>query len=792
MNYLRLFVIRTHIKQAIFVIFCAQFSCTTQAAESGYQLDDIMVTARRYEDKQQTTPISMSVWLADDIAARGISDISDLDQFTPNLSFDTTAPISGSSNAASVFIRGVGQTDFLFTTDPGVGIYLDGVYIARSIGGVLNLIDIERVEVLRGPQGTVFGKNTIGGAINIITKKPDAILAGEGELTFGTFNRKDFRGSINVPIVDKFNSRFSLVSKNEDGYAKRLLTGQEMGGENEVSGRAAFNWLPKENFEINLNLDASYADEDSPPETIVSNNPAEIGALSTVFAGGAYNSLIGGGPSSIPAVPFNLLPGLPANTTPYDSRWLTNDLFTNNGTGPTGSEFTIFGASLTWNWDLDNFSVKSISAFRYLDTRFGRDPDGSPLTIVHTENEMQHEQWSQEVQLYGQSFNDRLNWLTGFYYLNEDGTDRLTVPFVDETFQIYQQLGIACALGNPCPNIFGLFMPEALIKNESIAAYFEGTYDLTKKLSFTAGLRWTQDTRALDATIYPLGFIGVASTEFVPNAASETFSNLSPRVSVEYQWTNDLMTYLSYSEGFKSGGFNQRYGQAIPDGFPTSFEPEEAQTIETGFKIELFDHRLRINAAAFFSEYENIQVVVFDSGIPRTINAAAGEIKGFELETTFIPTVNWLLQASYGYIDAEYTELDTQVVGSFGTPITNPLSLDMAFVNTPEHSLSLGIEYFQQLRDLGALTWRMDISYRSEWANDTVNTPELIQSGVPLFNPRLTFTPENDNWEITAFVNNLTDEEYIFSGLADKQNFGIGVAIVAPPREAGLVIRYKF
>lgn len=768
------------------------FALSAKATENGYQLEDLIVTAKRYEDKQQTTPISMSVWSADDITARGATDISSIDQFTPNLTFDSTAPISGSSNAASVFIRGVGQTDFLFTSDPGVGIYVDGVYVARSLGSVLDLLDVERIEVLRGPQGTVFGKNTIGGAINVITKKPDSVLAGKGEFTYGSFDRKDFRGSINIPLAGNLNSRFAFSSKNKDGYAERLLTDEELGGENEITGRAVLRWQPGDVLDVNLNFDISHADEDSPPETIISNNPAEVGALSTIFAGGAYNSLIGGGPSSIPATPFNLLPGLPATTTPYDARFLTNDLFSTNGTGPTGSEFTVYGVNLTWDLGLKNFSVKSISAFRHLDTRFGRDPDGSPLTIVHTENEMQHEQWSQEIQVYGDSFNNRLHWLSGFYYLSEEGIDKATVPFVDETFQVYRQLGISCALGNPCPNIFGVFMPEALIDNESIAAYFEATYDVTKEFSLTGGLRWTQETRALDATVFPFAFIGVAAAEFVPNAAEATFTNISPRISIDYQWNDNLMTYLSYSEGFKSGGFNQRYGQAIPGGSPTSFDPEEVQSVEMGVKTELFNHRLRINAAAFYSEYDSIQVVVFDSGIPRTINAAAGEIKGLELEATFIPAASWMLQAGYGYLDAEYTELDTQAVGSFGTMITNPLSLDAAFVNTPEHSLSLGIEYYQTLRDFGALTWRVDVSYKSEWANDAVNTQELIQDGIILLNPRLTFTPVNGSWEIIAFASNLTDEEYIFSGAADKQNFGTAVANVAPPREAGLSIRYKF
>src|SRR5690606_27641976 len=205
------------------------------ALAQGMALEEITVTARKREEGLQSTPISIAAFTADDFRARGISDISNLTHYAPNVTIDATAPLSGSSNATSIFIRGVGQTDFVFTTDPGVGVYMDGVYLARSVGGLLGMMDVERVEVLRGPQGTLFGKNTIGGAVNVVTRKPVEDMEAEVEATYGRFDRLDLKGMVNIPLTDTLFTRISAMSKDMDGYGKRLLTGESMGGKNQAA-----------------------------------------------------------------------------------------------------------------------------------------------------------------------------------------------------------------------------------------------------------------------------------------------------------------------------------------------------------------------------------------------------------------------------------------------------------------------------------------------------------------------------------------------------------------------------
>lgn len=764
------------------------------ALAQGMALEEITVTARKREEGLQSTPISIAAFTADDFRARGISDISNLTNYAPNVTIDATAPLSGSSNATSIFIRGVGQTDFVFTTDPGVGVYMDGVYIARSVGGLLDMMDVERVEVLRGPQGTLFGKNTIGGAVNVVTRKPVEDMEAEVEATYGRFDRLDLKGMVNIPLTDTLFTRISAMSKDMDGYGKRLLTGESMGGKNQAAIKAATRWVASENFEVNLSVDYTNIDEDSPVSTVVSGSrQATIGSPGTLFAGLLYNNLIGA-PGGLPGTIS--IPALPADTVPYDSRWFTNNLFTSNATGPTGSKNEIFGFNGTMEWDLDAFSLKSITAYRDMEGSFGRDPDGSPLTMVSTYNEMEHKQFSQELQATGTAFDGRLQWLVGAYYLKEKGKEWVIVPFAQETFDILAEMGAGCTLfpGTPdevalpfCPNIFRVDSvgDGVRINNESIAFFGEATFDITDQLALTVGLRWTQDKKGYDGT----GTLVGGAPAIAAPIASEKFRDATPRVILDYKFTDDTMVYVSYSEGFKSGGFNQRYGAPLPA--PTFFEPETVKSYEGGFKSQFWDSRARLNGAVFHSRYSDIQVVVFDGGIPRTINAAKGKITGFELEGTLLASENLLVQANYGYLDAEYTRLDPAIIGSFGVPIVNPLDLSYRFVNSPKHSLSLGAEYTAPVNDWGYVRLRGEMSHRSKWANDAVNTPELIQSSVTLFNARLTVAPVDEKWSLAVFGQNLSNRKYVVSGVADEPGFGLVELNAALPRTWGVTLNYR-
>jgi iron complex outermembrane receptor protein len=777
-------------------------------------LEEIVVTARKRAEPLQDTPLAVSAFSAADIEARSVGDIAALADFAPNVTFDATAPISGSSNAASVFVRGVGQTDFLITTDPGVGVYLDGVYLARSTGSVLDLLDVERVEVLRGPQGTLFGKNTIGGAVNVVTQPPGADLTGGGELTFGRFERRDVRGFVNVPLGESAALRISGTRREREGYARRILTGQPLGGQDRWTGRMALRWQPTAALELNLAGDYSRAEEDSPASSLLSGSrSASLGAPGTTFTGLLYNNLITGSnglaPCRTPGFPVPFcgipalieLPALPAGTRPYDARWLTGDAFTSNATGPSGSQYRIAGLAATLEWSAESLRVKSISAYREADLQFARDPDGSPLTIIHTSNTTATEQWSQEFQLAGETGGGRLKWLAGLYYLKEQGADAVTVPFSQETFDLINGLGLGCTLlpgltGAPgpigvpvCPNVFRVdnVGEGVTIDNTSAAVFGEATFALGDRVSITGGLRFTRDEKRVDISNYRTG--GVPAALVAPRA-ERAFRELSPRLILEYRPVEDVLTYASFSKGFKSGGFNGRYGAPLPG--PTSFEPEQVTSYEIGAKTEWFGRRLRANAALFRSFYDDVQVLVFDGGIPRTINAAEGRISGFELELTALVASRLRVQASYGWLDAGYTRLDPAVIGSFGTPIVNPLALGYRFVNSPRNTAAAAAQYELPLGRWGLMTLRGDLLSRSATANDAVNTPELIQPEVTTVNARLTIAPREGRWSASAFATNLTDRRYFTSGVADEPGFGQVEINAAPPREWGVSVAVSF
>lgn len=772
----------------------------------------IIVTARRRTETIESVPIAVTAFTAPEIASRSAANVADLANLVPNTVFNTTASLSGSADSASIFIRGIGQTDFVFSTDPGVAVYLDGVYIARATGSVLDLTDVERVEVLRGPQGTLFGRNTIGGAVSVITRQPELgeTASGAIDAVLGTHGRREISGMANLPLSSKTAVRLVGSYRREGSYGQRFIDGKGLGGLSGVQIRGRLRWEPSERLRIDVSTDYADRNDESPVAFLSPIGPSTaLGAPSTLFTGILYNNLINDSAGIAPCerpdfqIPFCGFPGLmqipalPASTPHFDSRWLTGSPFTSFATGPTGSRFNGFGVTGTIEWD-GFVKVRLISAWRHFDAEFGRDPDGTPLVMIETQNLLEHRQFSHELQL---SHSDGpLTWTTGVHWFDETGTDRLTAPFVDETFRALRKLGLGCTLlpgatGGPspvflpdCPNIFRIdYAGEGTrVENRSVSAFAEGTFALNKWLSITGGLRWTHDRKRIDISGFLVGGLPVS-----PNPIAErAFSRLTPRIIVQVQPRPDLMIYSSFSTGFKSGGFNQRYG--APIAAPTSFAPEQVNTFEFGLRKRLLGDKGRVSLTGFWSNYSNIQAVVFDGGIPRTVNAAEGRSRGIELEGVFVPVRGLALTAGYGFLDAHFTRLDQAIIGSFGLPIVNPLRTSYNFVNSPRHSLTFSAEYRYDLGRRGAIMMRGDLSHRSSVANDAVNTPELIQGPTTLINAKLTYSPQGEHWSVSLFGTNLLNEINIVSGAADQAGFGAAEVNVSRPRRFGLSIGKKW
>jgi len=736
-------------------LFCLSGSVFAEAYDQWEELDEILITTRKTTENPQQAPVSVTVIQSKTIEAQGLSDIEQLAEVAPNFSLDFSAPISGSSNASSIYMRGVGQSDFLLVNDPGVGVYQDGIYISRSVGGVLSLANVERVEVVRGPQGTLFGRNSIGGAINIIRQKPAQETFGE--ISFGSSNLGGHKAQLfySQPLIDnELLSTVSLTTSQRDGYVDRVIAGDTLGGQNRKSANLSLRWVGLEDVDINLNLDYQQA-KDEGAATIVSwaGDP-------TLFGRGAFTDLY-----NTHVAPTNNVPGFGAGI-PYDSRFVTNDPDKSFATGPSYSDYKIWGVSFIVDYQSDGFQLKSLTGYRQTASEFGRDPDGSPITIVHTDNDFQHYQFSQELQL-NTSLSERLEWLSGIYYFYESGTDKFNAPTVKGVYE---------AIGYPV-HLYG----ETEVENQNVALYSSLTYQLSQAWELSLGGRYNYEKKKLEANFQ---FIDAGLNLVADPHDEKSFKSITEQLSLAYHANNHLTLYAAYATGFKSGGFTGRY--VSPTAKPKSFEPEELSTYEIGFKSDWLGQQLWLNGAMFYSDYEDIQVLIFNGVVPETRNAARGKITGGELEVLAFPGENWEVSLAAGYLDARYTELD-ESTGSLSVP----LKMRNQFVNTPEWSSNLSLTYHLGLEGYDVELYG-NYTYRSQVANDAINTPELIQPALGLYNSRITVRPASREWLITFFGKNLTNKRYVVSGVADKATFGVAAAIYAPPREWGAEFKFWF
>ncbi len=777
-----------------------------QQGSSGFVLEEVVVTARKREENLQRTPLSIAAFTANELSQRQIRSTDQLADVTPNLTFDAYAPSSGQNASSQIYIRGIGQSDFTAVTDPGVGLYIDGVYLARSFGGNMDFLDLERIEILRGPQGTLFGRNTIGGAIALHTRRPDDTFAGSVELEVGSEDMIYLTGDVNIPLAEGLYSKFSVTKRDRDGYNDRVqlaerqasgiaaaTDGVDLGDDDSLSARASFVWEASD--DLNLFLSADYTDEDengSPATSLGLNEQQTFPYHANTFENGP--AFGGNCPLFFPP------PTLPsgARGTNNDPRCLNDtwrrDEFENEGTGEVSSELKMWGVSLEAGWVVtDWMSIKSITAYRDIDAYSARDADGTPYRVFHTQDPFEQDQFSQELQFSGAT--DNMKWLVGLYYFEEEATNPNPVQFPEPTI--------------------GALISGGEMDNDNFAVFSQVTYDLTEQWALTAGLRYTDETKRFS----PYSWADGAYTQGGPGSPfvryydcptgqepgcdgvngrlftdgdrlipageySEDFDDWTPMVNLAYQANDDVMLYASYSEGFKSGGFDQRFNVAFPDG-PTSFDPETARTCELGMKSAWLDNTLRLNLAAFFTDYEDIQIIVRQGFAPITFNAGEAEISGFELETAWIPSSSWIVQAAVGYTDAKYSDLDDSVQ-------TVGITEDHSLPQTPDWSANLGVAYTGQI-STWTVTPRVDWVYTDEVYNNAVNTPQLRQGSYDIINAAITLLSDDGSWEFMLAGRNLNDETILVAGSSGyATGSGYSTGTYARAREWSFSAKYSF
>ena len=690
-------------------------------------------------------PQSIAALSSDALQAQSIQRISDLGQVTPNFLYGQK--IQSGSSAGQIYIRGIGQQDTNVQFSSGVGIYVDGVYLGRAQANDLAMADVEQVEVLYGPQGTLFGKNSDGGAVNVVTRMPDLAakrLSGPVEAQGGNFSRLDLNGVWNLPLVaNKAAMLITVAGWHQDGYSERILDNQDAGNQNRAAGRVKFLVKPSEKFEALLSLDGTVFNEHSAAYRLV-----EVRTDSAI-------------------------PMLYASSTPYryDDRWVTRSDFQYDGTGPNKNTGYVWGSSLTLNGKQPWGNLKSITAFRKLHVDSEFDPDGSPLTVLDVFNFVDQHQLSQEFQATGTSFSSKLHWVTGLYYFREKAQD-------------LQPVNIALEIFHGSANV----SYNNYVVNQNPAMYGQTTLALAKKLNLTAGARLSEDL--VDAQRIQVGYpVPTVQQPLVSKAANWT--SFLPRIGLDYQWTPKVMIYTSVAEGEKNGGYN---GRASSVAEFTRFEPEKVWTFEEGLRSEWFNQRVRLNATGFYSDYRDFQIQINRSmidpvsGLPVAFsyvgNMPKATIKGGEFSLTAVPVSSLLLSAGLGITDGRYISITP------GAPVTT----SSQFVNSPKYTFTVGAEYSSTLRRAAQFTGRVDYVRKTKIEYDYGNSPLVAQAPYGLLNARVSWQKPEGRLSIFCFGKNLANSHYAVGGLDDGPGGSLGevVKLMGSPREWGLGMQYRF
>ena len=697
----------------------APAATTAPNAEKSDQ--EIVVTARRTEENIQRVPSAISAFNERSLDRIQATDTTGLQGAVPNLNI---VQGRGSSNATNIFIRGIGQPDALQTFDPAVGVYVDDVYFSRIRGNQLELLDLERIEVLRGPQGTLYGKNTIGGAIKFVSRKPGQQFRANGSIALGSYDQLDFKGAISGPLSNSLAAGIAVMRSVRDGYVRDDFRRTRYNDRDSIGGRAALAFTPS--TKVRLDLTADYSHDDA-----------------ALQVGRPVNNLI-------TASGTVLLVSKPVGSGRYDWTGRTTPGF------PNSTKLTHWGSAATLAVDLtDALTFKSITAYRNLKTDDYVDIDATQYQVGDVFVGVRQHQTSQEFQLAYSG--EKLSGVAGLYYL-------------DERVKSHQEAYANDFLGFRFLNSGFLRTVDDSLKTRSYAAYANASYEVVPDVRLSAGIRFTRETKnyfRTTSTFFKLLPAFNSTYAFAPPQGK--WSDTSPMASIDWQATPGLMLYARVAKGFKSGGFNGRANSASES---TKYEPESVLSYEAGFKSRIAN-QLTLNGTVFTSDYKNFQARVSGidddpiTGIPTAklsvLNAGKLRISGAELEAAWTPLTGLLLDGQLGYLNARYKDFAdarfTSTGGSraFQTP---------AFA--PKWTLRLGGQYAFDLGGSGSITLGAQTRYKSRTALAVDNTltnsrtivEGLFQDGYWLHDARIVYETAGKHFEFGLYGNNLSDRAY--------------------------------
>lgn len=774
--------------------FAFSDGAVAQEADSEDVIKEVVVTAQFREQSVQDTPLSITAISGDLLESRNQTNIAEVTNQAPNVTLKPQGAAFGPSLGAS--IRGVGQFDFNPALEPGVGIYVDDVYFATLTGSIMDLLDLERVEILRGPQGTLAGKNSIGGAVKLFSKRPEG-SGGYLTGTYGSRDRIDLRGSGDFALGSRLFARVSAVSKKQEGYVERRDYGCEFPGSGVPSAvapggdcviakngevdykaaRGALRFVASDNLEFNAAIDYTRDERNAAGSVLVQTTTAVNPNVQPVQ-----------GVTALPPSIFIPPPGSYYNYATYFNPAGTFTRLVNPGAGTTTPEnetstsgrirFSGGGASASADWKIsERFALKAISAYREYESFFSNDNDLSPLASSLGFGDLVFHSFSQELRLNGALLdNDRIQYTLGAFYMDQKSIYATTQDLR------YSATGLTQFKGNDPVNA------------DTLAYFTHVSFLATDKLTLNAGLRYTDEhkdytftRRTYSGALHPqLGAIDGVTSNY-------DGTKFDYRANVQYQWTDNVMSYVQYATGFKGGGISPRpfsAAQAVP------FNPEELKSYEVGVKTDLFDRHVRLNASVFFSDYSDLQLTLascpqFGVGLPCAVVANAGdaEMKGVELEALLRPLDHLSIDASYSYLDFKYTTINPAAGGP--TRPTGP-QFGMRPAYVPTRKWSAGVQYEIQLGELGSLTPRVDVSYQGDLYTNGANAATNRIESYKLANARLTWRDGKGNWESSLEVTNLTDKYYFLTRFDQFTLTGITDGQPGRPREWGISVKRKF
>lgn len=761
--------------------------------------DKVTVTAQRIEQALQDVPISLLVLSAEQIEAQAITDIQDLAEASPGLVVSGQASSTGE---VALYIRGIGSNTFGLGTESTVGYYVDGVYIPRSQGFLNQFLDVDRLEVLRGPQGTLWGRNSTGGAINLVTKAPGkpfhgrlfADLGQDGGPASG--DRQRFYLSLDGPFSERVFGRLSLGQYQADAFTLHQELGRSSDNLDGVAARGALTFLPSDSISVTVRVD--HTDDDS--HNNFDLKPGDTSPKSVLGTLARFYDL----PS--PNDPHRIA----ANIAPMSSY---------RESGLSAHANFVLGSRGT--------TLESISSYRDLETRRASDIDGTPLDFVENATDIGGEWWSQELKLNGGT--DSVDWIAGLYAFHEEGaskvdtrtdlalfqvhffasnpalflfnpTDFCSLGFIAPSFlcgiDYYNAIAPFLGLDSPGNKSTGNFFDTAL-DTDSYAVYGQASWQVSDRFTLTGGLRYTEDDKKHVLTT--IDFSTLAPTTL---ADSDSWSGLTPKVGLEFRPSDDVMLYGSVTTGWKSGGFNSISLQR-------SFDEEQITSYEVGVKSSLADQRLTLNAALFHYDYDDLQVAVLFPDRSAVENAAKAKVDGLELDLTLRPNRRFMAQLGVSLLDDRYQDFSSQdplevaivqddlnAMGIFdqttvflaGALVPSRNLAGHGLQRAPDYSVNLALQYAFYLGDLGSLTARGEFQSTDDIAFDAFE--RFVQPGYDLWHANLSWRPAGDRWSINLYGRNLGNEDYRASEIFARVTGSLRVW--APPSEIGLQLGFDF